>query len=81
MVRNCIIVILEHVYIMLSCVGFLVLGHGDNCPDDFNPDQVDSDRDSRGDACDNCKLVRNIDQVSYSTNESVSNTFCVIIEG
>jgi hypothetical protein len=28
----------------------------DNCPDDFNPDQADSDGDGRGDACDACDL-------------------------
>lgn len=26
----------------------------DNCPGVYNPDQVDSDNDGRGDACDNC---------------------------
>jgi len=28
----------------------------DNCPNDFNPDQVDTDRDGLGDACDACPL-------------------------
>jgi hypothetical protein len=28
----------------------------DNCPDDFNPDQADSDGDGRGDACDTCDV-------------------------
>ena len=29
-------------------------GSCDNCPDVFNPDQINSDTDSRGDACDAC---------------------------
>ncbi|MEM9525109.1 MAG: PKD domain-containing protein, partial [Bacteroidota bacterium] len=29
-----------------------VLDNTDNCPDDFNPDQMDTDADGKGDACD-----------------------------
>ena len=34
----------------------------DNCPSVFNPDQVDSDNDGWGDACDNCVNDYNPDQ-------------------
>ncbi len=34
----------------------------DNCPDDYNPDQADSDSDDVGDVCDNCPDVTNQDQ-------------------
>ncbi|WP_372920003.1 hypothetical protein [Salegentibacter sp.] len=34
----------------------------DNCPNDYNPDQLNSDEDSFGDVCDNCPFVDNEDQ-------------------
>ena len=31
-----------------------ICGDEDNCPDEFNPDQVDTDMDGLGDVCDSC---------------------------
>ncbi|MBN2226828.1 MAG: thrombospondin type 3 repeat-containing protein [candidate division Zixibacteria bacterium] len=36
--------------------------YNDNCPNVFNPDQIDSDFDSYGDSCDNCPTASNVDQ-------------------
>jgi Thrombospondin type 3 repeat len=32
----------------------------DNCPGTFNPDQKDTDKDGKGDECDNCPSIHNI---------------------
>jgi hypothetical protein len=37
----------------------------DNCPDDPNPDQLDTDCDKVGDVCDNCLDVENPDQADF----------------
>ena len=37
----------------------------DNCPNDYNPSQIDSDSDEIGDACDNCPDDPNPDQADY----------------
>ena len=43
------------------CAGLEYSGYaqtnGDNCPDIPNADQIDSDADGRGDACDLCPLI------------------------
>ena len=39
-----------------------ILDNIDNCPYVYNPDQTNSDGDSRGDACDNCPFIDNENQ-------------------
>jgi len=41
----------------------------DNCPDDYNPDQENSDTDSLGDTCDNCPEVDNDNQTDGDMDE------------
>jgi hypothetical protein len=41
----------------------------DNCPEDANPDQLDSDCDYVGDACDNCIDIENFDQADSDGDE------------
>ena len=38
----------------LDSDGDAVADSADNCPDDFNPDQIDTDADGIGDACAGC---------------------------
>ena len=40
----------------------------DNCVFTYNPDQKDSDGDSRGDACDNCPFESNYNQLDSNSD-------------
>jgi hypothetical protein len=45
-----------------------VVDFGDNCPQDYNPDQEDIDEDGVGDSCDNCPEDYNPDQTDENGN-------------
>lgn len=45
-----------------------VIGNNDNCPYDYNPDQIDSDLDGRGDVCDS------FDNTSLDIDSKVATT-------
>ena len=44
------------------------VGHGDNCPCTYNPDQFDYDQDGIGHACDNCPFFYSLDQSDHNGN-------------
>jgi len=41
----------------------------DNCPEDYNPDQIDSDGDEIGDVCDNCQNFQNPGQEDTDSDD------------
>lgn len=61
MVRNCLTVA-RNTRIFVPSLGISYFS--DNCPTTFNSDLTDTDDDKIGDACDNCKFVKNINQVT-----------------
>lgn len=46
-----------------------ILNEYDNCPNDSNPDQLDTDSDRVGDVCDICPLARNPDQAPTDVDD------------
>ncbi len=49
-----------------------LLFFSDNCDTKYNPDQMDSDNDGKGDTCDNCPDVHNPDQLD-SNNDGIGD--------
>jgi len=45
----------------------------DNCPQDWNAEQLDEDRDDIGDLCDNCVIVSNHDQTDVGDRDGVGD--------
>jgi hypothetical protein len=58
-------------YIGTDADGDGIVCENDNCPNDWNQNQVDTDNDGVGDVCDNCRLTDNPGQQNTNAPDDV----------